>query len=625
MKKNIILCVLVLSSMCVKAQPKLDSLDVLNFMDGLVETHLRDKHIAGATACVVKDGKILFAKGYGFADEKKRIPVVAGETLFRIGSISKLFTWTSVMQLVQQGKLDLNKDINTYLKDFQIPPTYKEPITLKHLMTHSPGFEDLILGLFARDSSQMKRLGEILSKEMPARIKPAGEVSSYSNHGTGIAAYIVEQVSGMNWIDYAEKNIINPLAMTSTSFRQPLPGRLKNYLSKGYSFSNGEFKEKPFEYVPLAPVGAASTTAVDMANFMRAHLQLGSFDGVTILDTATSKLMQSPAFQHAPNVNPMRYGFMDMSQNGIEVIGHGGDTFWFHSNMALLPEHNVGLFISFNSEKGGGTYMEVLEAFMDRYFPEKHPLKPVVVVPESELQKFAGEYRVNRYAHNDFTKVASLMGRAQLSISDKTKLKTIFGEQVDYWVPIDKLTFRKEHSSDVIEFKIGTDGSIQSLFIGGLPIFALDKVSGVDSSAIHFMILIVSFIFIFLTLIGGPLKFFIRKEYKRELNSARKVPLSARLTSWLAALCFLIFFVLFMFGLIDPNEIVYGVPMMVKMALAFPLIGIFFTLLVWYFVIMIWISRSGDVMDRLSYTSFGIACSLLLWQLNYWNLLGYYY
>jgi CubicO group peptidase (beta-lactamase class C family) len=625
MKKNIILFVLAICATFVKAQPKLDSLDVLNFMDGLVETHLRDKHIAGATACVVKDGKILFAKGYGFADEKKRIPVVAGETLFRIGSISKLFTWTSVMQLVQQGKLDLNKDINTYLKDFQIPPTYKEPITLKHLMTHSPGFEDLILGLFARDSSQMKRLGEILSKEMPARIKPAGEVSSYSNHGTGIAAYIVEQVSGMNWIDYAEKNIINPLAMTSTSFRQPLPGRLKNYLSKGYSFSNGEFKEKPFEYVPLAPVGAASTTAVDMANFMRAHLQLGSFDGVTILDTATSKLMQSPAFQHAPNVNPMRYGFMDMSQNGIEVIGHGGDTFWFHSNMALLPEHNVGLFISFNSEKGGGTYMEVLEAFMDRYFPEKHPLKPVVVVPESELQKFAGEYRVNRYAHNDFTKVASLMGRAQLSISDKTKLKTIFGEQVDYWVPIDKLTFRKEHSSDVIEFKIGTDGSIQSLFIGGLPIFALDKVSGVDSSAIHFMILIVSFIFIFLTLIGGPLKFFIRKEYKRELNSARKVPLSARLTSWLAALCFLIFFVLFMFGLIDPNEIVYGVPMMVKMALAFPLIGIFFTLLVWYFVIMIWISRSGDVMDRLSYTSFGIACSLLLWQLNYWNLLGYYY
>jgi CubicO group peptidase (beta-lactamase class C family) len=625
MKKNIILFVLALCATFVKAQPKLDSLDVLNFMDGLVETHLRDKHIAGATACVVKDGKILFAKGYGFADEKKRIPVVAGETLFRIGSISKLFTWTSVMQLVQQGKLDLNKDINTYLKEFQIPPTYKEPITLKHLMTHSPGFEDLILGLFARDSSQMKRLGEILSKEMPARVKPAGEVSSYSNHGTGIAAFIVEQVSGMNWIDYAEKNIINPLAMTSTSFRQPLPGRLKNYLSKGYSFSNGEFKEKPFEYVPLAPVGAASTTAVDMANFMRAHLQLGLFDGVTILDTATSKLMQSPAFQHAPNVNPMRYGFMDMSQNGVEVIGHGGDTFWFHSNMALLPEHNVGLFISFNSEEGGGTYLEVLEAFMDRYFPEKYPLKPIIAVAESELQKFAGEYRVNRYAYNDFTKVASLMGRAQLSISDKTKLKTTFGEQVDYWVPIDKLTFRKEHNSDVIEFKIGANGSVQTLFIGGLPIFALDKVSGVDSSAVHFIILIVSFIFIFLTLIGGPLKFFIRKEYKRELNSARKVPLSARLTSWLAALCFLIFFVLFMFGLSDPNEMVYGVPMILKMALAFPLIGIFFTLLVWYFVIMIWISRSGDVIDRLSYTSFGIACTLLLWQLNYWNLLGYYY
>jgi hypothetical protein len=269
--------------------------------------------------------------------------------------------------------------------------------------------------------------------------------------------------------------------------------------------------------------------------------------------------------------------------------------------------------------------MEVLEAFMDRYFPEKYPLKPVIDIPESELQKFAGEYRVNRFAYNDFTKIASLMGRAQISISGKTKLKTTFGEQVDYWVPIDKLTFRKEHSSDVIEFKAGTDTAIKNLFIGGLPIFALDKVSGIDTSAVHFMILIVSFIFIFLTLIGGPLKFFIRKEYKRELNSARKVPLSARLTSWLAAFCFLVFFVLFMVGLGDPNEIIYGVPLIVKIALAFPLVAILFTLLVWYFVIMIWISRSGDVMDRVSYTSFGIACSLLLWQLNYWNLLGYYY
>ena len=268
MKKIIILFVLLSGAICSRAQSKLDSLDVLYFMDGVVQTHLRDKHIAGATICVVKDGRILLAKGYGFSDVKKQIPVQAEETLFRIGSISKLFVWTSVMQLVQQGKLDLNTDINQYLKDFKIPATYNEPITLKHLMTHSPGFEDLIIGLFAKDSSKVKRLGEILSNEIPGRVRPAGEVSSYSNHGTGMAAYIVEQASGMNWITYVEKSILNPLAMTSTTFRQPLPARLKGRMSKGYAYADGEFVEKLFEYVPLSPIGAATTTAVDMANFM---------------------------------------------------------------------------------------------------------------------------------------------------------------------------------------------------------------------------------------------------------------------------------------------------------------------------------------------------------------------
>ena len=624
MKKIILLFVLLGAALCSRSQAKLDSLDILYFMDGVVQTHLRDKHIAGATICVVKDGRILLAKGYGFSDVKKQTPVIASETLFRIGSISKLFTWTSVMQLVQQGKLDLNVDINQYLKDFKIPATYKEPITLKHLMTHSPGFEDLVIGLFAKDSSKVKRLGEILVKEIPGRVRPAGEVSSYSNHGTGMAAYIVEQVSGMNWIDYVEKNILNPLAMTSTTFRQPLPMRLKSNMSKGYVFVDGEFKEKPFEYVPLAPVGAASTTALDMANFMRAHLQLGAFEGVHILDSTTSKFMQSPAFQHAPHVNPMRYGFMDMSQNGVEVIGHGGDTFWFHSNMALLPADNVGLFISFNSEKGAGTYSEVLEAFMDRYFPEKNVLKPGIKLPAKYLQKFAGEYRVNRFAYNDFTKLASWFGRGKIEVVD-SKLKTKFGEDRDYWVPIDSLTFRQEFTSEVIEFKKNSYGKISTLFIGGLPIAAFDKMSGLDLSSVHTIILIISVVFVLLTLIGGPMKYFIRKDYKREINSARKVPLSARLTSWCTALFFFIFFLLLMVGMGDTNSIVYGVPITIKIALAFPLIAVFFTVFVWYFVIMIWINKSGDVMDRMSYSSFGIVCLLLIWQLNYWNLLGYYY
>src|SRR5882762_9216501 len=133
-----------------------DSLQLRAFMDGVIQTHLRDKHIAGATISIIKDGKILLANGYGFSDVNTRRSVNADATLFRIGSISKMFVWISVMELVAQGKLKLDEDINHYLKDFKIPELYEQPITLKHLMTHTPGFEDHVIGLFMRDSSSLK-------------------------------------------------------------------------------------------------------------------------------------------------------------------------------------------------------------------------------------------------------------------------------------------------------------------------------------------------------------------------------------------------------------------------------------------------------------------------------------
>ena len=111
------------------------------FLDKLLGREMEKHHIAGAAVSVVKDGKLFFAKGYGYADLENGIPVDPEQTIFRIGSVAKLFTWTAVMQLVEQGKLDLDADINTYL-DFRIPDTYPQPITLKHLLTHTSGFED---------------------------------------------------------------------------------------------------------------------------------------------------------------------------------------------------------------------------------------------------------------------------------------------------------------------------------------------------------------------------------------------------------------------------------------------------------------------------------------------------
>lgn len=617
MKKFLVLFFLLVGLTKAGAQSLTDTVALQSFMDGVMAAHLHDKHIAGATVSIIKDGKVLLAKGYGFSDESKQIPVRADADLFRVGSITKMFTWVSVMQLVEQGKLDLNADISTYLKDFQIEPTYPEPITLKHLMTHTPGFEDRFVGLFARDSSALKPLGEILANEMPARVRPPGTYASYSNHGTGIAAYIVEQVSGMSFHDYVEKNVLRPLGMTSTTLRQPLPASLQSRMSKGYQFEAGEFVEKPFEYVPLYPVGSASTTATDMVPFMRALLENGSLNGVKILDSATLAQMKLPAHRHHPAVNPMRHGFMDVSRDGVELIGHGGDTFWFHSMMALFPQHHVGFFISFNTDKGGGVYLDVLNDFMKRYFPEATPPAPLPVSQEY-LGQFAGKYRANRHNHSDFTSLASMFGDITIT-ADSTALRVQSGEQVSHLVPIDSLVFREKNSNAVYSFE-KANGAVTRMFIGNMPIFALDKVSGLNSAELHLFIAVMAVVMGILALLFWPFVALSRIGYQSH-RFTKPMPFNARLIAWLNYFVLLIFF----FGISsNANEegIVYGISTALKVFLYFPFLNLLLTAAMLYWLARILTVRYHRTVSKLYYTLLCLTSVAVLWQLYYWNMFG---
>jgi len=303
---------------------------------------LRDHHIAGATISVVVEDKPFCARGYGYADVAAKKPVSAEATMFRIGSVSKLFTWTAVMQLAEQGKLDLDADVNKYLTDFKVPETYSKPITLKHLMSHTPGFEDHFIGLFAHSPDKMAPLGEILAHDLPARVRAPGQLASYSNHGTALAGYIVSQVAGVPWEDYIEKNILEPLQMHHTSVRQPPEDKLPADMSKGYKFTHGKFQEEGFEYVPAAPAGSMASSAGDMAKFMIAHLQNGRYDSARILKEESARQMRETLFTHDNRLQGMAYGFMRATYNGEHIVHHGGDTFWFHSFFVMLPDRGAG-------------------------------------------------------------------------------------------------------------------------------------------------------------------------------------------------------------------------------------------------------------------------------------------
>src|SRR6266567_6670072 len=239
-----------------------DPRELETFLDGVLSKQLRANHIPGATVSVVKDGRLLFAKGYGSADLQAGRPVNAQTTLFRVASVSKLFTATAVLQLAEQGKLNLHADVNIYLKTFHLPATYPEPITLAHLLTHTAGFESRATGLqAARTTSDLKPLGQLLAEHMPARVRPPGVVTAYSNYGMALAGYLVEQVSGMPFEQYVEQHIFQPLRMHSSTFRQPVEARLSADLSQGYSYTNGAYRPGPFEFISEVPAGAMSTTA----------------------------------------------------------------------------------------------------------------------------------------------------------------------------------------------------------------------------------------------------------------------------------------------------------------------------------------------------------------------------
>src|SRR5215211_1330131 len=230
--------------------PELTKADFETFLDALIPSQLRNRSIAGAVVSVVKDGQVLFQKGYGYSDLEEKRPVLPDQTLFRPGSISKLFTATAVMQLVEQGRLDLDRDINDYL-DFSIPKTYPEPITLRQLLTHAGGFEETLKNLFVARESDIKPLRMYLVNEMPARIFPPGKIPSYSNYGFTLAGYIVERVSSEKFERYIENHILKPLGMNNSTFDQPLPPQLAPQMSKGYLSASK--KPRDFEWVQAAP------------------------------------------------------------------------------------------------------------------------------------------------------------------------------------------------------------------------------------------------------------------------------------------------------------------------------------------------------------------------------------
>ena len=383
------------------------------WLDGFMPYALARGDVAGAVVVVVKDGQVVTQRGFGYSDVAKRKPVDPATTLFRPGSTSKLYTWTAVMQQVEAGKLNLDADVNRYL-DFKIPPYQGKPITLRNIMTHTAGFEEIIKGLITFDKP-VPSLGDVLKHRIPERIYAPGTTPAYSNYATALAGYIVERVSGMTFDDYVERNIFGRLGMRYASFRQPLPARLKPHMSQGYELGSGD--AKGYEQIGMAPAGAAAISGADMARFMIAHLS----DGSPLLDPATTRLMHAPQPSAIPAINRMALGFYEQRINGRRAISHGGDTMYFHSNLWIFPAEKVGLYISMNSDGKDGVTRTLrgalFEEFADRYLPDPRKAAPVELPTAKEHAKLlVGSWTNSRRIESSFAKIIGLLGDTKVGL-----------------------------------------------------------------------------------------------------------------------------------------------------------------------------------------------------------------
>jgi CubicO group peptidase (beta-lactamase class C family) len=501
----------------------LTAADADAWLDGYLPYALKTGDIAGAVVAIVKDGEVLTERGYGYADVAAKKPVDPKLTLFRPGSVSKLFTWTAVMQLVEAGKIDLDADVNQYL-DFKIPAREGKPVTMRNLMQHTAGFEEQAKGVIT-ENPKAPGFEALLKAWVPERVFAPGTTPAYSNYGASLAGYIVQRLSGESFDSYMDKHIFEPLEMTHSTFRQPLPPELAPLMSKGYRTASGE--PGAFEIVGPAPAGALSSPGEEMAHFMIAHLQGGEYHGKRILSAATAQMMHDSPLTLLPPLNRMELGFFETNVNGHEVIGHLGDTEYFHTSLHLFMRDGVGLYVSFNSlgkEAAAGNLRGALfQDFADRYFPALRPDSRVdAKTAAAHAALMSGSWTNSRNSQSTFLSLIGFLGQVKIGVDKDGELLipalTGLNGEPRHWVEIAPFVWLDTGSHDRLAAKVVDGKAVRWSFDLLSPFMVFDRVPWYENSAWLKPLAIASVGALLLTALLWPVTYGVRRRYEAPLR-----------------------------------------------------------------------------------------------------------
>lgn len=582
-----------------------DPQEIAAFLDPLLSQQLVTYQIPGAVFALVKDGKLLYKQGYGLADVERNLPADADQSLFNVGSITKLFTGTAVMQLVAEGKLDLHADVNQYLTTFKIPGTDPEPITLAHLLTHTAGFGEQNIGMFAPSAAAALPLGEYLARRLPPRVRPAGVEYEYSNHGVALAGYIVEAVSGLPYDQYLAQRIWKPLGMAHTT--QSLPE--SEQIATGYDWKDGRFVPIRRLYANTSPAGGNTrSTAADMASFMLAHLQSGG----PILKPETAAQMQSQQWTADPRLPGTAVAFHESFQNGHRVLDHAGDVEGFAAELALVPELGLGIYVAYNGPGGAQARTTLVEQFMDHYYPvTSRPSLPKQdgAMPPTPV---AGLYRLNRHERTSFLSLPATVFRNTAAVTQEADgaitLHYPWGDK--RWTPVGPLLYQTEQG-DLALVTVDGSGKAARLVADGA---TLERVPWYETPTA----VIIQMALLLLLALTGLSGWIV--SLRRRQRGAAEATLAAY--SGLSALLNLLFMAGYPLVILVDYEL--GTPLWFRLILWLPQAGAALCGLFALQLIRAWHRRLGSVPARAFYTLCALGSFAFLLFLRHWQLLWYH-
>ena len=371
-------------------------------MAWLIRKEMSKNNVQGLSIALVDGQQVVWSEGFGFADTAARIPA-SGDTVYRVGSVSKLFTSTAAMQLVEQGRLELDKPLAIYVPDFSLRSRFSnaEPITLRSIMTHHSGIpSDHLHGMWTRQPQPISSLPALIRDDYAAF--PPNTVLSYSNLGMSLLGLAVQNVSGQEFASYMQQTLLSPLGMQHSAFS---PG-IGSAAPAARAYSGSDEKSEPS--LRDMPAGGLNASVNDMSRFIRMILAEGELDGQRIIKPETLREMLRPQNSTVALDQGFRIGLSWMLDGlgGINIknVGtvahHGGATLYHRAQLVVLPQVKLGVIVLSNSNGAQGLVntiaTEALKLAVEIKTGQKQPEKKPIVTGEfltaDELKAYEGNY-----------------------------------------------------------------------------------------------------------------------------------------------------------------------------------------------------------------------------------------